>query len=407
MVSNIYTDFIKKTNEPIAFVLGRYITSDLGTVRNLGRKNILTIVLNPYVKPISSFSKYYKGITCPNPKTNEGEYVNFLLNLGGKLHRKGVLLPNGDAEVLVILKNKNKLEEYYDFSSADFDITEKLLNKRIFYETIDKLDILHPKTYFLDDENDVKKICKKIRYPCIVKPVFSDYFISDFKTKLFIVKTKDELIEKYKTAIAKNHEVMIQEIIPGGARKAHGFNAYYDKNYCCNGSFMYRRIREWPHNFGNGCFIESVNIPELEEIITCLIKKIKYYGIVDAEFKMDIRDNKFKLIEINPRCWMQNSLPARCGINLPYMAYMDAIGKRFEKLVFNQKHVKWLFMQEDLYSSFKSFSKNDLSLSEWMDSFKGEKEYAIFSNDDPLPFLVLFTKALFGVIPCFFKNLKT
>lgn len=82
MVSNIYADFIKKTNEPIAFILGRYITSDLGTVRNLDRKNIPTIVLNPYVKPISSFSKYYKGITCPNPKTNEGEYVDFLLNLG-------------------------------------------------------------------------------------------------------------------------------------------------------------------------------------------------------------------------------------------------------------------------------------------------------------------------------------
>ena len=42
-----------------------------------------------------------------------------------------------------------------------------------------------------------------------------------------------------------------------------------------------------------------------------------------------------------------------------------------------------------------------------MHSFKGEKEYAIFSNDDPLPFLMLFSKALFGVIPYFFKNLKT
>lgn len=318
-----------------------------------------------------------------------------------------MLLPNGDAEVLAILKNKNKLEKYYDFSSADFDITEKLLNKRIFYETIDKLDILHPKTYFLDDENDVKKICKKICYPCIVKPVFSDYFISDFKTKLFIVKTKDELIEKYKTAIAKNHEVVIQEIIPGEARKAHGFNAYYDKNYCCNGSFMYRRIREWPHGFGNGCFIESVDIPELEKIITFLIKKIRYHGIVDAEFKKDPRDNKFKLIEINPRCWMQNSLPARCGINFPYMAYMDAIGKSFENQVFNKKHVKWLFMQEDFYSALKSISKGELSFHEWMNSFKGEKEYAIFASDDPIPFFVIFTKALFGFIPYFFKNLKT
>ena len=407
MKDNNYADFIEQTDKPIALVLGRYITSDLGTVRNLGRKNIPSIVLNPYIKPISSFSKYYKGITCPHPKLNEKKYVDLLLNLGKKLTNKGVLLPNGDAEVLAILKNKDKLEEYYKFSSADFEITEKILNKHVFYETIDKLGIPHPKTYFINDESEVKKISKKIDFPCIVKPVYSDYFISDFKIKLFMVKSKEELLKKYMMATAKNHDVIIQEIIPGGAKNAHGFNAYYDRDYFCNGSFMYRRIREWPHDFGNGCFIESVNIPELAKIITFLIKKIRYHGIVDAEFKKDSRDNKFKLIEINPRCWMQNSLPARCGINFPYMAYMDAIGESFENQVFDKKHVKWLFMQEDFHSALKSISKGELSFHDWMGSFKGEKEYAIFAYDDPIPFFVIFTKALFGFIPYFFKNLKT
>jgi len=93
---------------------------------------------------------------------------------------------------------------------------------------------------------------------------------------------------------------------------------------------MYRRIREWPHCYGNGCMIESIVEPELEEITTKLVKKIGYHGIVDAEFKKDLKDNKFKIIEINPRCWMQNGFPTSCGINFPYMAYMDAIGKKFE-----------------------------------------------------------------------------
>ena len=116
------------------------------------------------------------------------------------------------------------------------------------------------------------------------------------------------------------------------------------------------------------------------------MKKIKYYGIVDAEFKKDLRDNKFKLIEINPRCWMQNSFPTSCGINFPYMAYMDAIGKDFVKQVFNGKHMKWLFMPQDVLSILKSFRNRELSVKECIKSLQGDKEYAVFSYDDPMPF---------------------
>lgn len=158
---------------------------------------------------------------------------------------------------------------------------------------------------------------------------------------------------------------------------------------------MYRRIREWPHNFGNGCFIESVWQQELEEIITPLMKEIKYYGIVDAEFKKDPRDGLFKIIEINPRTWMQNSLSSRCRINIPYLAYKDAIRKPLEKTNPINKNVKWLYMLDDLKSSMKSISKRTLSINDWINSFKGEKEYAVFDYNDPVPFFVLCAKSAF------------
>jgi predicted ATP-grasp superfamily ATP-dependent carboligase len=123
------------------------------------------------------------------------------------------------------------------------------------------------------------------------------------------------------------------------------------------------------------------------------VKKIGYHGIIDAEFKKDSRDNEFKIIEVNPRCWMQIGLPTRCGINFPYMAYMDTIGKDFEKQMFNRKSVKWFFFPEDIYSSLLYFRKKELLINQWINSYKGEREYAVFSWDDPLPFF-----AMIGVI---------
>ncbi len=396
---------IKKYDKPIAFVLGKYITGGLGVVRCLGRNQIPVIWLDSNPKQIGFFSKYCHGIICPSLKQNPQEYIDFLVKIGKNLDQKGVLLPIGDIEVYAILKHKNVLKNYYHIPMSDLKITEKLLNKKIFYKTLEKLDIDHPKTYFTKDISEVRILSKKINYPCIMKPSYSAHFMVDFKTKLFLVKNSDELIKYYKKAMSKNHEVVIQEIIPGGVKNMYGFNSYYDKEFTPRCAFTYKRIREWPHGFGNGCFIESVAASEIEKITNNLTMKIKYYGIVDAEFKKDPRNNQFKLIEINPRCWMQNSLPARYNINIPFMVYSDALGKKLDQESSQKKHVKWLFIFEDIISAWQSIIKDELSLHEWIRSLNGKKEFAIFDWDDPLPFFVLFLKSFYFSIPFFLKNL--
>ena len=209
----------------------------------------------------------------------------------------------------------------------------------------------------------------------------------------------------YSKALEKNHDVIIQEIIPGSATHMYGFNAYYSKNFAPHTKFMYRRIREWPHTFGNGCLIKPIIQPELETIITKLIKKIKYYGIVDAEFKKDPRDNLFKLIEINARPWMQNSLPSRCGIDFSYLAYMDAIGKPVNQLNTNQTlDTRWLLVIDDLASSFLSMSKGSLTFSTWVKSLVGKKEYATYATDDPMPAFILLGKTLYDIGRYLFKK---
>lgn len=377
---------LKQTEEPTAFVIGKYATTGLGVTRCLGRLGIPVIWLDSNPNQSGFFSKYCNGIVSPNSNSNEQEFIDFLLNIGEKLNDRGVLFPTGDGEVITLLKHRKKLEKYYNIPMADLEYAEVLINKRKFYQTLEKQGIRHPKTYFLSDFSEIKPISKEVRYPCIVKPAFSESFQDTFKTKFFRVESSQELIRYFNKAISKNQEMMIQEIIPGNAKHMHGFNAYYDKNFKPNGVFMYRRIREWPPNSGNGCLIENVVVPELEHVISHLVKNIKYYGIVDAEFKQDPRDGEFNLIEINPRCWMQISLPYRCGINLPYIAYQDALGEKIEEISPTRENMKWLFMFQDIISALRSMVNGELSFRNWINSYKGNKEFVIFARDDPLPF---------------------
>jgi predicted ATP-grasp superfamily ATP-dependent carboligase len=390
-------NIIKTTDEPIAFILGKYATTGLGVSRCFGRLKIPVLWLDSNPKQIGFHSKYCTGIVCPHQKNNEKDYVDFLLTLGERLSHKGVFFPTGDIEVLVILKHRSKLEQYYHIPMADLKITEILLNKQKFYQTLEKQGISYPKTYFPNDISEIESISNEVRYPCIVKPVHSEYFRHVFNTKFFRIESRQELIQGYRKAISKNQEVMIQEIIPGDAKHMCGFNAYYNKNSEPNGVFMYRRIREWPPVSGNGVLIENVVIPELEQIISSFVKNINYYGIVDAEFKKDPRNGTFNLLEINPRCWMQISFPLKCGVNLPYIAYLDALDKDVEKYTPNQEQAKWLFIFQDIFSSWNSIVNGNLSLRKWIRSFKGKKEYAVFAWDDPAPFIIGFFRIFIGL----------
>lgn len=382
-----YHKMLQKIDAPIGFVLGEYITGGLGAVRCLGRAGVPVVWIDTISRHVGFHSKYCKGIVCPDLRKFPKDYIDFLLEIGDILQYKGVLFPIRDIEVMTMLQHKSRLQKFFHIPMADLEISEKLLNKNLFYKTLIKQNIPHAKTFFSSDLSDIKIIAKEIQYPCILKPFHSARFVLEFGTKVFIAHSVKQLEELYQKAMEKHHKVVIQEIIPGSVRNMCGMNAYYDKTFVPHGVFNYQRIREWPHGMGNGCFIESAKIPMLEKILTPFIKKIGYYGIVDAEFRLDPRDNVYKLIEINSRCWMQSSLPARCGANIPFLAYLDAIGKELPPSFQIKDHLKWVFIGEDVRSAIKSVANNDLSLLEWFKSYRGTIEFSILASDDLIPFL--------------------
>lgn len=395
--SEKYERFIKNTNEPIALVFGLDING-LGVVRSLGRRGIPVIAIDPNRQKMGRFSRYCKAVICPDPKQQEEDYVNLLLALGKMMNSKGVIIQSEEADILTILKHKNELEKYYRIPMADFDIIEALVDKGKFYKMLEELNMPHPKTFFPNDIFDVKKISREITYPYIVKPIFSPDFNKEFHVKVFKASSTKELINAYDKATSNGHKVVIQEVIPGDDNNIYGFGSYMNKKFELKGAIIYKKIRGYPKGFGNCSLIESTWEPEILKLSLELLGSINYYGISEIEFKRDIRDNSFKIIEMNARTWWQNRLASRCGADLPFMAYIDALHGKVDEIISKKEGVKWLYMFSDLRSSFESIMKGELSLVGYINSLRGEKEYAIFAWDDPLPFFAFFYYLAYAVL---------
>lgn len=381
-----------KFENPAILFGGESITG-LGVLRNLG-KNGVAIYYVAERKSEVIFSKYCKGyFIIPRIEHDKEVLKNFFEKFENKLNNYAVVFPGSDLFCLNLSLFKS---ENYHILLPNREIVEILVNKKKFYQSLAKQNIPHPITHFPESVKDIKNIRKKVSYPAYVRPVISQVFAEKFRKKGFVARSETEMIRYCKLASKYKVDVMIQEIIPGPAVNMFGVNGYFDKNFNPRGLFVYRRLRELPHMFGNGSLIESFSISDassIRDITVNYLHNLKYHGLADAEFKKDPRDGVLKFLEVNARCWWQNAFPTKCGINLVFMAYLDAIAKKTDYSENYEVGVKWMYFLNDLLSSMKMFKNKQITLKQWLSSLYRTRDWAFFSEDDPVPWIVnpLFT----------------
>lgn len=360
----------------------------LGIARSLGRKGISVIRLTPrnwYN------SKYSISVISPNMVEKPHEFITFLIKLGKKRNCKDVLFPTSDNALILISKYKNVLKDYFEPVASNWDTTEKIVDKSKTFNFAKALDIPMPETFVPKDMNEVRHIAKTISYPCLIKPAHSHIFNPKFKIKLLKVNSKTGLIKNYEYLSNLGHKLLIQEEIPGDDQ-VYSFNTVFNKDSEPLAIFPGRKVRQYPPHFGIGSLTESVWEPRMVDLGIRMLKGIGFYGIAGVEFKKDYRTGDFKLLEINGRSWSWNYLATFCGLNMPYIAYKDAIGEKQKPLnsytCDYELGVKWVHFLIDFLSMIKMRNEGKITLTTWLRSILvGKKTFAIFSLDDPRPFL--------------------
>lgn len=373
-------------NSPGVIVIGDHVQA-LGIIRSLGRHGIPVYLLHDKNLCIGRFSRYTKRfIKIPTPN-NEQEFVDFMTKLANKEQLEGwILMPTNDAWVYVLSRHKEALEDYYKVSTPSWDIVKFAYNKKRTYMIAEMNDIPIPKTFYPENIESVHEEINDLQFPVIIKGAIGHNFYRKTGVKVLLAKSQDELIRQYTnhSSIIDPSETVVQEIIPGNSST---FSFCSFRNSRLMGYWTGLKIREHPMGFGTGTFAQSVKVPELFEFGERFLKAINYYGISEIEFKKDPRDGQYKLIEMNARTWLWHSLAIRCGVDLPYLLYKDMTGEELTPAMSFKEGVKWVHVYTDLWVAVKEMLKGNLKVRDYFKSLRGEKEFAIFSLDDPLPFL--------------------
>ncbi|HYV03756.1 MAG TPA: carboxylate--amine ligase [Blastocatellia bacterium] len=383
---------VNSAEMPAALVFNCHITG-LAVARSLGKRGVPVIGLDRDENGYGLHSKLTAVAgRCPYPLDDERAFIDLLLEIGAELKRKAVLFPCLDEWVFAVARHRPELEKYFLIPLSDLDTVERILDKNLLYRKCEALRIPIPRTWYVGEQTP-DQIAAEIEFPCIVKPALQREFTNEFGEKVFRVETRDAFLEM--CGRASHHPLLAQEIIGAGVDSFYSLCSYIGRDGEAKGAFVGRKLEQYPPDFGTACLVDSRYIGEIVERGVDVLREFGYYGTSEVEFLRDERDGEFKLLDINTRVWKWIGLPIAAGVDLPWLAYADAVYGRVKTAGRQREGLRWVYLKDyvALRRATSGIDETTLSEKDWLELVAGEDGGgivdAVLARDDPAPFVRL------------------
>jgi predicted ATP-grasp superfamily ATP-dependent carboligase len=352
----------------------------LGAVRSLGRHGIPVCVLEHGDDRLAALSRYAESRPWPE---GEASRLDYLLRLPESM-RGWLVIPSADETAAFVSRHHSALAARYTLTTPPWPVFRVAYDKRESYAFADRVGVDRPWTLqprCLDDLADVD-----VTFPAVIKPAVK--FAANKLTveKAWRVDSLDELRARYAEALAlmPARALVVQELVPGGGESQFSYAALLDEGRPV-ATIVARRTRQYPADFGRAStMVETVDCDDVVEPSERLLGELRYTGIVELEYKHDLRDGRFKLLDINPRLWGWHTLGAAAGVDFTHLLWLQACGAEIP-FAAARPGVRWIRGTTDTPTALRELLRRRLSLRAYTDSFRGPRERAIFAADDPLP----------------------
>lgn len=305
--------------------------------------------------------------------------------------KKIILISSTENYITMISKNKDSLKDKFLFNYPKSELIDIIVNKELFYKTYTDNNIIEiPKTLYYDCSRD-KTIEVNFMYPIIVKAadVVSYRQIEfDGKKKIYKVNSKEELDEVIKNIKDGGYKstLIVQEYIPGDDSHLFDSVIYSDRDGKVKRiTFAQIGLQEHAYNLvGNAAVLingynQFGNTDKTIKMIKDFAESIGYTGYAEFDLKYDSRDNKFKVLEINPRQGRSSYYLAPAGCNLIELLVKDLVEEEKLKYEILDKEVMLSFVPKGIIKNYivnEEYRKKALSMwKEHVDPMKYNKDH--------------------------------
>ena len=370
------------------------VVGDINLVRALGLAGLRSAVAKPKRFTSASLSRHCtRRIAVPDVDVDETGFVRALVDYGRSCHEKPVLFTEGDGDTLAVSRHRNELENYFHLVLPEASIVEATVDKLAFAALAEAKGlpvpasrILHPGQSFADQVLDWKL------FPCILKPTlrngwFASRLASGEGRMQKAIRCEDAVKLRAIAASAELHggAFVLQESVEGGEEWIESYHAYLRPGGEVVGEFTGKKVRTFSRIHGASTYVTILDNPEVTKLGRDVLARIGFSGVVKLDFKRDIRDGKLRLLEINPRFSLWHYPAAVAGVNLPALAFADAMEPGSAKAGRARAGVSWIYLREDWKAMREYRAADELTFRQWIHSVRRADTCHEFAWNDPLP----------------------
>lgn len=357
----------------------------LGLLRQLGSSDLFLIFANTGSNNrCASVSKYCKKYV--EIKVNEYA-IDKLVELLPNTPKKGVLIPSGDITAEYVDKNSQKLLSFFHISGTRESGLLTAIDNKVIMNRLASNHGFNVPPFMLYTRN-TSTISEEIVFPSIIKPIFSNNGIIEFKYK--ILRSIEEL-NRFRTLLNPKNTYILQtyikkqkDILVYGVRLNNG-------RLILAGQFIKDR---WSDDGGGSHGLLTSELPNGLNVdgIKTFLDEIDYRGLFSVEYGLN-NDNYF-FYEFNLRNDGTSHLFYQAGANLPLIWVFDCLGIPNNDISPRVNGIHWNI--NELYDIANVFSGN-ISLRRYIGDRKNADIFHFYDKDDLRPWKYSRIKALYDV----------
>ncbi|WP_327088950.1 ATP-grasp domain-containing protein [Nonomuraea sp. NBC_01738] len=330
-------------------------------------------------------SRYLAG--CGAWKTaadGSEDFLGTLLPAGQQLGRRAVLVPMDDISAIKMAEHAAELGDAFLLPEQAGELPRQLADKHALSTICAALGVAHPDTRVMNGPADLRHAADAFGFPLVAK--WAKPWLSTAGGKVrstSVVHSAAEVTELVDRAAGQGGELLLQRYIRPTPHADWFFHGYFDRDSACVFAGTGRKERAYPPTAGLTTLGRWLPNPQVEEVATTMASKLRYAGVLDMDFRYCARDDRYYLLDFNPRVGAQFRLFHDAnGLDVVRSAYLGLTGQSRESAPPSYGRT---YLVEN-YDLFQNLMKRRHGRG-WWRSLRHANELAWYSKDDMKPFL--------------------